>query len=248
MRTSADNGATWSKPRLIIPDHGRRHQVIESVFSTREGYLVLPCDANPGGNGGTALHISRDRGATWTDPGGTIAGIHAAVTQLSDARLLAFGRGDTINNKMPLSISSDMGKTWTYSPSIFPPIGGGQRLVLLRLKQGPLFLASFANKPITITDASGKERAVTGLFAAISYDDGKTWPKIRPVTADTPPHQAQTTNGRAFTMSINTAEPRGYLSVCQGANALIHLTSSWNHYVFNLKWLQTPPPAETSQN
>ncbi|MHC4624475.1 MAG: SUMF1/EgtB/PvdO family nonheme iron enzyme [Planctomycetota bacterium] len=243
MRTSADSGATWSKPRLIIPDHGRRHQVIESVFQTREGYLVLPCDATPAGGGGTALHISRGRGLTWTDPGGTIAGIHAAVTQLSDARLLAFGRGDTINNKMPLSLSSDMGKTWTYSPSIFPPIGGGQRLVLLRLKQGPLFLASFANEPITITDASGKKRPVTGLFAALSYDDGKTWPRIRLITDDGPERQMQTTNGKPFTMSVSSAEPRGYLSVCQGANGLIHLTSSWNHYAFNLKWLQTPAPA-----
>ncbi|MHC4575681.1 MAG: SUMF1/EgtB/PvdO family nonheme iron enzyme [Planctomycetota bacterium] len=169
MRTSTDSGAAWSKPHLIIPEHGRRHQVIESVFRTNEGYLVLPCDATPSGGGGTALHISRDGGLTWTDPGGTIAGIHAAVTQLNDGRLLAFGRGDTINNRMPLSLSSDMGKTWTCTPSIFPPIGGGRRLVLLRLKEGPLFLASFANEePIMITDVTGKKRPVTGLFAAIS--------------------------------------------------------------------------------
>ena len=246
VRTSTDSGATWSKARVIIPEHARRHQVIESVFQTREGYLVLPCDASPSGGGGTALHISRDGGATWTDPGGTIAGIHAAATQLTDGRLLAFGRGDTIDGKMPQSISADMGKTWTYSPSIFSPIGGGQRLVLLRLKEGPLFLASFANEPITITDASGKERPVTGLFAAISYDDGKTWPRIRLITDDGPERQMQTTNGKSFTMSISSAEPRGYLSVCQGASGLIHLTSSWNHYAFNFKWLQTPPPSTSA--
>ncbi|MHC4575680.1 MAG: hypothetical protein ACYS76_16430 [Planctomycetota bacterium] len=45
-------------------------------------------------------------------------------------------------------------------------------------------------------------------------------------------------------MSIKSAEPKGYLSVCQGANGLIHLTSSWNHYAFNLRWLETPAPAE----
>jgi hypothetical protein len=242
VRTSTDNGATWSKARVIIPEHGRRHQVVESVFRTDKGFLVLPCDASPSGGGGTALHISRDGGATWNDPGGTIAGIHAAATQLTDGRLLAFGRGDTINGKMPKSTSADMGKTWTYSPSIFPPIGGGQRLVLLRLKEGPLFLASFANGPIMITDASGNQRPVTGLFAAISDDDGKTWPRIRPVTDDGPERQMQTTNGKPFTMTISSAEPRGYLSVCQAANHLIHLTSSWNHYAFNLKWLETRPP------
>ena len=42
-----------------------------------------------------------------------------------------------------MSISTDMGKTWSYSATEFPPISGGQRLVLLRLKEGPLFFASF---------------------------------------------------------------------------------------------------------
>lgn len=248
MRASADSGATWSKPRMIIPEHGRRHQVIESVFRTGEGSLVLPCDATPGGSGGTALHISRDAGLTWADAGGTIAGIHAAVAQLNDGRLLAFGRGDTIGGKMPKSLSWDMGRTWTYGASTFPPIGGGQRLVLLRLKDGPLFLASFATEePIEIGDTSGEQHPVNGLFGVISYDDGRTWPKIRLITPDLigglgPGRQVATTNGKPFIMSASSAEPKGYLSVCQGANGIIHLTSSWNHYAFNLKWLETPPP------
>jgi hypothetical protein len=242
MRTSNDNGATWSRPRVIIAEHGRRHQVIESVFRTREGYLVLPCDARPDGDGGTALHISRDNGQTWADAGGTIAGIHAAATQLSDGRLLAFGRGDSINNKMPMSISADMGRTWVRTASQFPTIGGGQRLVLLKLKQGPLLLVSFAtSEPITITDAGGNKRPGKGLFATLSYDDGRTWSRIRLLTDDGPDRKAQTMNGREFTLGPGSAEPKGYLSVCQGANGLIHLTSSWNHYAFNLKWLETPP-------
>ncbi len=52
---------------------------------------------------------------------------------------------------MPQSISSDMGKTWTYSASPFPEIGGGQRLALLRLKEGPIILISF-------TDSSKKRK------------------------------------------------------------------------------------------
>ena len=42
------------------------------------------------------------------------------------------------------------------------------------------------------------------------------------------------------------AEPGGYLSVCQGADGLIHLISSKQHYTFNLAWLKTPlpPPPE----
>ena len=265
MRTSDDSGATWSAARLIMPEHGRRHQVIESVFKTREGFIVLPCDATPSGGGGTAIHLSADGGATWKDAGGTIAGIHAAVTQLSDGRLMAFGRGDEISenrpwmatrirrieglneNSLTKSISADMGRTWSYEPSVFPPIGGGQRLILLRLAEGPLMLASFAGEdgpPLMITDAAGNKRRAIGLFAAVSFDDGKTWPHVRLVTDDGPDRTAAAMDGREFTLGFNTAEPRGYMSVCQAQNNVIHLISSWNHYRFNYKWLVTPPPAE----
>jgi len=243
MRTSIDNGVTWSRARLILPEHGRRHQVIESVFRTREGYIVFPCDASPSSGGGTAIHISRDNGLTWTDPGGTIAGIHAGVTQLKDGRLLALGRGDTFDGRMTKNISNDMGKSWQYSATDFPPVGGGQRLVLLRLKEGPIFLGSFANgePPVMAATATGEKREVKGFFGAISYDDGRTWPVIRLITADKEPHEVKTTDGRTFTMSKTSGEPKGYYSVCQARNGVIHLISSWNHYAFNLKWLETPP-------
>ena len=245
MRSSIDSGVTWSRARLIMPEHGRRHQVIESVFRTREGFLVLPCDASPSGGGGTAIHISRDNGLTWTDPGGTIAGIHSGVTQLKDGRLLALGRGDTFDKRMTKSISDDMGKTWQYSATSFPPVGGGQRLVLLRLKEGPIFLGSFANgKPaIMVTDAAGAKREIKGFFGALSYDEGKTWPKIRLISDDKPAHEVKTTDGRTFTMSKSSGEPKGYYSVCQARSGVIHLISSWNHYAFNVKWLETASPA-----
>jgi hypothetical protein len=92
-----------------------------------------------------------------------------------------------------------------------------------------------------ITDAAGKKRPAKGLYAAISYDDGRSWPHIRLVTDDGPARKARTTDSREFTLSKTSAEPRGYLSVCQARNGLIHLISSWNHYSFNLQWLQTPP-------
>jgi hypothetical protein len=257
-----------------VAEHEARHQVVESVFQTKEGYLVLPCDATPSGSGGTALHISRDQGLTWNDAGGTLAGIHGGVAQLKDGRLMAFGRGDEITEDiatqrpwmaprvvgstaglpraMTMSISADMGKSWTYSRSMFPSIGGGQRVAFMRLAEGPLFFASFAGRddegrevqPVMVTDASGVKRRVFGLFAALSYDEGLTWSAIRLVSDDGPAREMAGTNGKGkFTMSKTSAEPRGYLSVCQGRNGLIHLISSWNHYAFNIKWLETPPPA-----
>jgi len=249
LRTSTDSGATWSRARFIAPERGPRHQPVESVMRTKEGFLVLPCDATPQGDGGTALLISRDEGKTWTDPGGTIAGIHAAVVQLRDGSLMAFGRGDTIEGRMPQSTSHDMGKTWSYQAGPFPPIGGGQRLVMLRLREGPILLVSFAppqaqaRTPILLVDSSGKPRAVEGLFGALSYDDGKNWSRIRLITDDGPGRDLPTTDGRMFRMGRETAEPRGYLSICQAQDGVIHLISSINHYAFNLKWLETPAPA-----
>ena len=264
MRTSEDNGATWSGPKLVHPEHTLRHMPIESVFRAQDESIVLVCDAVTGGNGGTALHISRDNGQTWVDPGEGqltptfetgqrghwIAGIHASVVQVTDGRLMALGRGDTIEGKMPMSISEDMGQTWSYQPSQFPVVSGGQRCVLLRLKEGPIFLASFTGDrkdpaPMLITDASGQEREVRGMFAALSLDEGQTWPHIRLISDDGSGREIETMDGRLFTMSFDSAEPGGYLSVCQSADNLIHLITSQQHYAFNLAWLTTPGPSRS---
>ncbi len=255
MRTSTDNGATWSKARLINPEHGLRHMPVESVFRTREGFIILPCDAVTGGNGGTAVHISRDGGKTWTDPGegrpapsfasGTtgawVAGIHAGVTQLKDGRLLALGRGNTIDGRMPMSISKDMGQSWTYSASEFPPLSGGQRLVLRRLQEGPILLVSFTDRKegMVIRDPAGAERRVFGMFAALSFDEGRSWPVKRLLTDGGPARELDGGgNTGKFVMDATHAEPRGYLAATQTPDGLIHLISSKQHYVFNLAWLQ----------
>jgi hypothetical protein len=145
---------------------------------------------------------------------------------------------------MPMSISCDMGKSWQVSASSLPPLTGGQRMALIRLKQGPLFLASFADE-FTVVDISGKKRVCSGLYGALSYDDGKSWPVRRLISNDGPGRKL---DGGAWTdefvMSFDKAEPKGYMSVCQSDDGVIQLISSSLHYAFNLKWLEKPPPAE----
>ena len=192
---------------------------------------------------GTVIHLSKDEGKTWKQAGGIIAGIHAGVVEIGAGHLLALGRGDTIDGKMPMSISTDRGETWTRKASPFPPISGGQRLALLRLREGPLFLASFANEPVTITDASDAQRSVKGLFAALSYDDGAAWTIRRPISDDGEGRQVESTDGGMFTMSASQGEPKGYLSVTQTPNGVIHLISSRQHYAFNFAWLEAAAPA-----
>jgi len=245
MRTSDDNGATWSKPRLINPQRGISSQPIAGAFRTRNGQIVLASDwpwSRKGG--GSALWISPDLGQTWRISKAPIAGIHAGLVELNDSRLLAFGRLLRGRRPVPQSISPDMGRTWNYSDSQFPPIGGGQRLVLIRLREGPILFVSFANKntPITVTNSAGEKFNGFGLFAALSLDEGKTWSSFRLVkSADRTSRKGQTMDGREYLIDSNHAEPKGYLACTQTPDGVVHLITSWNHYQFNLNWLRTPP-------
>jgi len=260
LRVSTDNGATWSYPRLVDPEHGP-YIAHMGISRTREGYLIFPADAP----GGTGLYLSRDGGESWemvtnNVSGGNIRGTHAAALQLADGSLMGFGRGKPIDGRMPMSLSKDMGKTWEYSATEFPPVSGGQRTVLLRLREGPIVHVTFTDtadyepvivdkprprtlseKGILIKDAAGKERRVYGMFAAVSFDEGKTWPVKKLVTAGGP---ARKLNGEAWTqefvMDDTHAEPLGYLAITQSPDNVIHLISSGLHYRFNLEWLKTP--------
>lgn len=270
MRTSRDNGQTWSAPQIIAPEHTKRHQVIAGTIRTREGWLIQPCDAGPGSHDGAAIHISKDGGQTWQDPwdgkplpefkegntGSTIAGIHAGVVQLKDGSLLALARGNSILNKdgklrMPMSLSKDMGKTWTYYASEFPPIDGGQRLVFMRLNEGPLLLISFTDHPLRTPEAErgmifpdreGINYRGYGLYAAVSYDEGKTWPVKRLLTDGITRFLDGGAWTKYFLMDATHAEPRGYMAATQSPDNLIHLVSSRLYYCFNLAWITDGQP------
>lgn len=268
VRTSRDNGRSWSPARFVDAEHRPGNQVIAGTLRTRAGALLQPCDATPTVRGGSILHISRDGGRTWErsdkgretvvpefregDRGHRIAGIHAGVVELNDGRLLAFGRDDNIPRdgaaRMPQSISDDSGATWSYSASEFPPLSSGQRLVLRRLNEGPLLLVSFTDARIDpeslrgmeFTGRSGPYRGY-GMYAALSFDEGRTWPVKKLLTDG----RQRYLYGGAFTgyfrMDACHAEPKGYLALTQSPDDVIHLFSSALHYRFNLKWLMELP-------
>jgi hypothetical protein len=229
---------------------------------------MQPCDAVWGGSGGTAIHLSRDGGLTWEDPGAgtpppdfqadepgnTIAGIHAGVVSLRDGRLLALGRSDDRETagpgsprRMPMSLSADLGCSWRYRASPFPPISGGQRLVLMRLREGALLLVSFTDasdkaelEGLSFPVAGGSQRQGYGAFATLSFDEGASWP-VRKLLSDGRPRDLD--GGawtRGFAMDQDHAEPRGYLAATQTPDGVIHLLSSRLHYRFNLAWLHEP--------
>lgn len=269
MRESFDGGQSWSPPRLISPDFSHRGQVISSTVKTSDGKLLVLCDDLK--YHGTAVYISKD-GISWAGPepnqdelqfeegktGNLIAGIHASVVELDDGSLLAAGRGQNINGKMPFSQSFDGGLTWTYQASELPPVSGGQRLAMIRLHEGPILMVSFTDRRdlprgemegILGYDAKGNLTKITGLFAAVSFDEGKTWP-IKRVLSDgsgrrvdsTDPNQyvenvRGKSSNRVFTMDQVSGEAMGYCAAIQARNGIIHVISSRQHYQFNYQWL-----------
>lgn len=261
IRTSTDNGATWSKGQITFPVS----EFSNAPIKTREGYLVIMQDT-----ASVSLNISRDGGKTWTFPpiaekanahrngsGFRHIGIHSPVVQLEDGRLMAFSRLDDAEQQKkwgvqtPVNFSSDWGATWTYDRTPFPAISSVQRQVLMRLREGALLFCSFTDqsrdwkqpKGLKFKAADGSVFTGYGLFAALSFDDGKTWPVQKLIT---PGGKARTVNGidrNQFTLSATSAEYNGYLAATQTRDGRIQLISSKNHYVFNLAWLKALPPA-----
>jgi formylglycine-generating enzyme required for sulfatase activity len=262
VRTSTDSGATWSKARAIFP-HG---ELGNQLLRTRDGTLFITHDSRT-----TGLVSSRDNGKTWSAielpkrdsagdirPGGTghrPPGIHAPIVQLGDGSIMAISRQDPaeeqarFHGRTPISITSDEGKTWTFSESDFPAISMAQRAVLVRLHEGPLLLCSFTDqsrdwksrKGMIFKSDDGSEFTGFGLFAAVSFDDGKTWPVRRLITPGGSERTVAGIDRHEFTLSSTMAEPQGYLAVTQTRDDRIQLLSSKNHYSFNLAWLKKLP-------
>jgi len=220
-RTSTDNGVTWSEPNWVESQHTNYTHVESTIFRNSLGHILLSSDSG----GGTRIRVSEDNGQTWYLRPGRLAGNHGIFAELADGRLLGFSRKNGIDGMMPQQISYDMGQSWT-SPvaSVFKEVGSGRRCVLIRLREGPLFLATFGTLGSTY------------LIGAVSYDDGASWPYKRLLT-DCSGDPVETTDGEIFYMNCDTAEPRGYCAVWQAKNSLIHLITSRQHYEFNLKWL-----------
>ena len=254
FRTSTDNGATWSKAKVFIP----AGETSNNLIRTREGVLAISIDNHSivisRDNGQTW----KQNGAWRSDkvdvrPGGSgpcIAGIHAPLVQLADGRLMAMGRFDDVADqeifgfKMPVSYSSDLGETWSYAASEFPVVSNTQRPVLLRLKEGPIVLCSFTDQARDLKKGLGGKGMIfkstdgeftgVGLFAAVSYDEGQTWPDRRLIVGPEEP----VTNANGVPPNTN-----GYLATTQTRDGRIQLVTSSKHYAFNLAWIKQLPSA-----
>lgn len=260
VRTSTDNGASWSKALSIQPPG----EFGNAAIRLTDGTLVISHDVRQ-----VSLVYSQDGGKSWSfndvaqresdfRPGGQgfrYPGIHAPIVQLKDGRIMAVSRNDPEEDqakfgfKTPVSFTADLGKTWTYDVTPFPAISSVQRAAMIRLQDGGILLCSFTDqwrdwknrKGMPFKKADGGEFTGFGLFAALSYDEGKTWAVQRLITPGGDVRQVNTIDRVQFTLSDTMAEPCGYLALTQSRDGKIQLITSKNHYVFNLAWLKSLP-------
>jgi sulfatase modifying factor 1 len=193
--------------------------------------------------------VSTDKGHSWAPagPAAFMSGISQFVA-LKNGSLLALGRGGS-NVPTPdcpwltRSVSHDRGKHWQYGwYAGLWPLGTSHRMVFFRLHEGPLLLISFTGGS-NVTTISGKTRRISGLYAALSTDEGNSFQIKKPLVDERAlPSRLPTEDNASWTMTNSTAEPKGYTTARQTPDGMIHVASSRLSYHFNLAWLDTPPP------
>ena len=228
---STDNGATWSNvkfPKFIDEVGPHTPQPINSAFRDENGSLFFGMD---GLGPSSFLMSSSDNGKTWSDTKGRTGGRHTTFIQLKNGTIAGYGgKQSDIDGYMPISISTDKGKTWIVSRSEFSPLGTNQRPTILRLASGRLFFASDFQRIDGYQPESIKQR---GSFAALSDDEGKTW------------HYKKIPGGQGHESEMRRNEMRGetlgYAVAAQTPDGMIHLMASMTHpcihFEFNEEWI-----------
>lgn len=257
---STDNGATWTEPRIIKKGRNAFHldndgnQPQGNAFAMKDGTLLSFTDGGFDEGTGSIANVSLDGGDTWfvsTRRNGP-PGIHASGIELDDGRILAFSRdkGQTFGC-MPKSISTDHGSTFTHHKSEFPGIGTVMRSVLLRMDHAchdldpeglgrkPILLVSIAPDGMKGKDANSKDAIIYGTFAAISWDNGDTWP-VKRVLSDVRKGEkkyiAAPWNSE-ITLDATHGQNKAYWAATHTPDGIVHLSDSRLYYAFNLAWL-----------
>ena len=171
------------------------------------------------------MAISDDGGITWkgSEPIVGLGGIQPSVVRKNNGTLVAYLRDNGPPPKRALmSESTDDGESWTTARDTDIP-NPGSSLEVIRLRNGHWIMVY-----------NDLERNRYSLVAAISEDEGKTWPVRRHL------------EGRP---DVETPDQYHYPSVMQARDDAIHVTYSYftasgksiKHARFNEDWVRIKP-------
>ena len=216
MRTSTDEGETWSDRVCCIPEEGYFVVNNDRVVQLPSGRLVVPAAHHPmtedewSRRGISMCFLSDDNGATWRPsgsrlhaPDGVASGLQEpGVIELTDGRLMMLMR--TTAGCQFRSYSEDAGVTWSEAQptDIMSPCSPAT------LRRIP----STGDILMVWNDHSGEwvkfEQKRTPLTTAVSRDEGETWENVK-VLDDDP-------NGHYCYTSALFVDDRVILSYCAG--------------------------------
>lgn len=172
MRTSSDEGKTWSAPKQISPDNRYTGLTNGRCIRLKSGRILL----ETWDNGDSYCYISDDDGETWREsqrikPGD--GSWEPACIELKDGRVLMLTR--TGLGGQYQSISSDGGETWSV-PVASALTGTAAPVSISRIPTTGDLLAIWNHNP-----GAPKRNPLT---AAVSKDEGATWEHFRNIEDD----------------------------------------------------------------
>lgn len=198
MRVSVDEGLHWSQPRLMVDAEGYFVLNNDRVVRLASGRLIAPLafhkprgtdpksEASFDPRASALWYYSDDEGTTWRASGSawslsasSASGLQEpGVVELAGGRLMGWARTDQ-GSQFGFA-SADQGKTWSEPEptELKSPLSPAS---IKRLPDSAELLAVWNDHSGEFPYEKGKR---TPLVAAISYDDGKTWPLRKVIEAD----------------------------------------------------------------
>ncbi len=192
MRTSADEGATWSEPTYVVPKEEPGYRVLNNdrVIQLKTGRLVVPLaihylpDWPKWQNSAQMIcYLSDDQGKTWW-PSKSILETELlaqepGVVELKDDGLLMFCRS---RDCQLVSRSDDRGDTWSslQRSKISQPTTSPASIERIPSTGDLLLVWNNGNDPLASVQPVGRRP----FTAAISKDEGTTWEHIQNLGTD----------------------------------------------------------------
>lgn len=270
-RISDDNGASWGavstlfdragtfvRQPVLVLDNG---QWLVPVFYCR----TLPGEKWVGNNDVSAVRISADQGASWSEHEvpGSVGCVHMNVEQMPDGSLLAFFRSrwaDAIYS----SRSTDRGRTWSVPVATELP-NNNSSIQFTRLANGHLAMvfndlsaAQATERRVSLydeiedeaEDVAGGAPPAAAKVAAAPSPTGKTafWgtpraPMTLAISEDggrTWPYRRNLETGDGYCMSNNSQQrinrEYSYPSIKQTPDGMLHI--AYTHFRQRIKYVR----------